>query len=148
MLAGFIIGIALFYEIGFFIMIPLVFTVAASTGLSLFMLDCRCLHLFRNSWVPASLSCTYCFKCNVQCPSGLHTTSWTGHSCAYHTCIRTLPGYIAQKGKVQNHYEFVNQKVLSEEGMPGILDQFVPALLPVILITSGTIAGFSFLKKI
>ncbi len=35
MLAGFIIGIALFYEVGFFIMIPLVFTIAASTGLPL-----------------------------------------------------------------------------------------------------------------
>ena len=35
MLAGFIVGIALFYEIGFFIMIPLVFTIAASTGLPL-----------------------------------------------------------------------------------------------------------------
>jgi Gnt-I system high-affinity gluconate transporter len=35
MLTGFIVGISLFYDIGFFIMIPLVFTVATSTGLPL-----------------------------------------------------------------------------------------------------------------
>ena len=35
MLTGFIVGISLFYDVGFFIMIPLVFTVAASTGLPL-----------------------------------------------------------------------------------------------------------------
>ena len=37
MLTGFIVGISLFYDVGFFIMIPLVFTVAASTGLPFFM---------------------------------------------------------------------------------------------------------------
>ncbi len=35
MLTGFIVGISLFFDVGFFIMIPLVFTVAASTGLPL-----------------------------------------------------------------------------------------------------------------
>ena len=35
MLTGFIVGVSLFYDVGFFIMIPLVFTVAASTGLPL-----------------------------------------------------------------------------------------------------------------
>src|SRR5512138_862531 len=35
MFTGFIVGISLFYDVGFFIMIPLVFTVAASTRLPL-----------------------------------------------------------------------------------------------------------------
>ena len=35
MLTGFIVGVSLFYDVGFFIMMPLVFTVAASTGLPL-----------------------------------------------------------------------------------------------------------------
>jgi Gnt-I system high-affinity gluconate transporter len=35
MLTGFIVGISLFYDVGFFVMIPLIFTIAASTGLPL-----------------------------------------------------------------------------------------------------------------
>ena len=35
MLTGFIVGVSLFFDVGFFIMIPLVFTVAATTGLPL-----------------------------------------------------------------------------------------------------------------
>ena len=35
MLTGFIVGITMFYSVGFVILVPLVFTVAASTGLSL-----------------------------------------------------------------------------------------------------------------
>ena len=35
MLTGFIVGISLFYDVAFFVMIPLIFTVAATTGLPL-----------------------------------------------------------------------------------------------------------------
>src|SRR5512133_1365625 len=35
MLTGFIVGVSLFYDVGFFIMIPLIFTIAASTKLPL-----------------------------------------------------------------------------------------------------------------
>ena len=38
--------------------------------------------------------------------------------------------------------EFVNQKVLTDEEMPGFWVSFFSALLPVILITFSTIAGF------
>ena len=35
MLTGFIVGVTMFYSVGFVILVPLVFTVAAATGLSL-----------------------------------------------------------------------------------------------------------------
>jgi Gnt-I system high-affinity gluconate transporter len=43
--------------------------------------------------------------------------------------------------------EFVNQKVLSEEEMPGFWTSFFSALLPVILISVSTIAGFIFKEE-
>ena len=39
MLAGFIVGIPMFFSVGFVILIPLVFTLAASTGLSLLYVE-------------------------------------------------------------------------------------------------------------
>ena len=143
MLAGFIIGIALFYEVGFFIMIPLVFTIAASTGLPLLYVGLPML---------ASLSVTHGFLPPHPAPTALTAmfkadlgkTLLYGLTIAIPTILVSGPLLARFLSKVNARpiEEFVNQKVLSEEEMPGFWTSLISALLPVILITSSTIAGF------
>jgi Gnt-I system high-affinity gluconate transporter len=143
MVAGFIIGIALFYEIGFFIMIPLVFTIAATTGLPLLYVGLPML---------ASLSVTHGFLPPHPAPTALTAmfgadlgkTLLYGLTIAVPTILVSGPLLARRLSKVNARplKEFVNQKVLTEEEMPGFWTSLLSALLPVILITSSTIAGF------
>jgi Gnt-I system high-affinity gluconate transporter len=142
MLAGFIIGIALFYEIGFFIMIPLVFTIAATTGLPLLYVGLPML---------ASLSVTHGFLPPHPAPTALTAmfgadlgkTLLYGLAIAVPTILISGPllARFLSRVNAKPLAEFVNQKVLSEEEMPGFRTSIISALLPVILITSSTIAG-------
>ncbi len=143
MLAGFIIGIALFYEIGFFIMIPLVFTIAASTGLPLLYVGLPML---------ASLSVTHGYLPPHPAPTALTAmfNADLGLTLIYGLTI-AIPAILVS-GPLLARYlskvnakplsEFVNTKSLSDEEMPGFRTSIISALLPVILITSSTIAGF------
>jgi Gnt-I system high-affinity gluconate transporter len=143
MLAGFIIGMALFYEIGFFIMIPLVFTIAASTGLPLLYVGLPML---------ASLSVTHGFLPPHPAPTALTamfnadlgTTLLYGLTIAVPTILISGPFLAKLLSRVDAKplSEFVSQKALSDEEMPGFRTSLFSALLPVILITSSTIAGF------
>jgi Gnt-I system high-affinity gluconate transporter len=142
MLAGFIVGIALFYEIGFFIMIPLVFTIAATTGLPLLYVGLPML---------ASLSVTHGFLPPHPAPTALTAmfnadlgkTLLYGLAIAVPTILVSGPLLARYLSRVNARplAEFVNQKVLSDEEMPGFWTSIISALLPVILITSSTIAG-------
>ena len=143
MLAGFIVGIALFYEVGFFIMIPLVFTIAASTGLPLLYVGLPML---------ASLSVTHGFLPPHPAPTALTAmfnadlgkTLLYGLTIAVPSILVSGPFLARFLSKVDAKplSEFVNQKPLTDEEMPGFLTSLISALLPVILITSATIAGF------
>jgi Gnt-I system high-affinity gluconate transporter len=143
MLAGFIIGIALFYEIGFFIMIPLVFTIAATTGLPLLYVGLPML---------ASLSVTHGFLPPHPAPTALTAmfnadlgkTLLYGLIIAVPTILVSGPflARLLSRINAKPLTEFVNKEVLSEEEMPGFMTSLLSALLPVILITSSTIAGF------
>jgi Gnt-I system high-affinity gluconate transporter len=143
MLAGFIVGIALFYEIGFFIMIPLVFTIAASTGLPLLYVGLPML---------ASLSVTHGFLPPHPAPTALTAmfnadlgkTLLYGLTIAVPSILVSGPFLAKFLSRVDAKplSEFVNQKPLTDEEMPGFLTSLISALLPVILITSATIAGF------
>lgn len=143
MLAGFIVGIALFYEIGFFIMIPLVFTVAASTGLPLLYVGLPML---------ASLSVTHGFLPPHPAPTALTAmfnadlgmTLLYGLAIAVPSILVSGPFLARFLSRVDAKplSEFVNQKPLTNQEMPGFLTSLFSALLPVILITSSTIAGF------
>jgi Gnt-I system high-affinity gluconate transporter len=143
MLAGFIVGIALFYEIGFFIMIPLVFTIAASTGLPLLYVGLPML---------ASLSVTHGFLPPHPAPTALTAmfnadlgkTLLYGLVIAVPTILVSGPLLAKFLSRVNARplAEFVNQKVLTDKEMPGFRTSILSALLPVILITSSTIAGF------
>ena len=143
MLAGFIVGIALFYEIGFFIMIPLVFTIAASTGLPLLYVGLPML---------ASLSVTHGFLPPHPAPTALTAmfNADLGKTLIYGLTIAVpsilvsgpfLAKFLSKVDATPLH-EFVNQKPLADEEMPGFRTSLISALLPVILITSATIAGF------
>ena len=143
MLTGFIVGISLFYDVGFFIMIPLVFTVAASTGLPLLYVGLPML---------AALSVTHGYLPPHPAPTAIvgmfHAD--LGKTLVYGIIV-AIPAIVISGpvlSKVLSRInakpleEFLNQKTLTDEEMPGFWVSFFSALLPVILITVSTVAGF------
>ena len=143
MLTGFIVGISLFYDIGFFIMIPLVFTVATSTGLPLLYVGLPMLAALSvtHGYLPphpAPTAITAMFHAN------LGKTLVYGIIVAIPAIIISGPVLSRTLSKINARplQEFINQKSLSEEEMPGFWISFFSALLPVILISVSTIAGF------
>jgi Gnt-I system high-affinity gluconate transporter len=143
MLTGFIVGVSLFYDIGFFIMIPLVFTVAASTGLPLLYVGLPML---------ASLSVTHGYLPPHPAPTAIVATFHAdfGKTLVYGIIV-AIPAIIISgpvlskalsKIEAKPLQEFINQKALSDEEMPGFWVSFFSALLPVILISISTITGF------
>jgi Gnt-I system high-affinity gluconate transporter len=143
MLTGFIVGISLFYDVGFFIMIPLVFTVAASTGLPLLYVGLPML---------AALSVTHGYLPPHPAPTAitamfhadLGKTLLYGIIVAIPAIVISGPVLSKALSKIEARplQEFVNLKPLTDEEMPGFWVSFFSALLPVILITISTIAGF------
>jgi len=143
MLTGFIVGVSLFYDVGFFIMIPLVFTVAASTGLPLLYVGLPML---------AALSVTHGYLPPHPAPTAIvgmfHADM--GKTLIYGVIV-AIPAIVVSgpflskvlsKVKAKPLKEFVNTKALTDEEMPGFWISFFSALLPVILISISTIAGF------
>jgi Gnt-I system high-affinity gluconate transporter len=143
MLTGFIVGISLFYDVGFFIMIPLVFTVAASTGLPLLYVGLPML---------ASLSVTHGYLPPHPAPTAivalfhadLGKTLFYGIIVAIPAIFISGPVLSKALSRIEAKplAEFLNPKVLAEHEMPGFWVSFFSSLLPVILITISTIAGF------
>ena len=143
MLTGFIVGVSLFFDVGFFIMIPLVFTVAATTGLPL---------LYVGLPILAALSVTHGFLPPHPAPTAIVTLFHAdlGKTLIY-GIIAAVPAIIISgpilskvlsKIEARPLEEFLNQKVMSEEELPGFWISFISSLLPVVLITVSTIAGF------
>lgn len=143
MLTGFIVGISLFYDVGFFIMIPLVFTVAAATGLPLLYVGLPML---------ASLSVTHGYLPPHPAPTAIVTLFHAdlGKTLVYGIIVALpaifISGPVLSKAlsriDAKPLKEFVNQKVLTDEEMPGFWTSFFSSLLPVLLITTATVAGF------
>lgn len=143
MLTGFIVGISLFYDVGFFIMIPLVFTVAASTGLPLIYVGLPML---------ASLSVTHGYLPPHPAPTAivgmfgadLGKTLFYGIIVAIPAIVISGPVLSKALSKIEAKplAEFLNQKVMTENELPGFWISFFSSLLPVILITIATVAGF------
>ena len=143
MLTGFIVGVSLFYDVGFFIMIPLVFTVAASTGLPLLYVGLPML---------ASLSVTHGYLPPHPAPTAI--TALLGANLGktlIYGIIVAIPAIVVSgpflskflsKIEAKPLNEFVSQKVLTDEEMPGFWISFFSALLPVIIISIATLAGF------
>jgi Gnt-I system high-affinity gluconate transporter len=143
MLTGFIVGVSLFYDVGFFIMIPLVFTVAAATGLPLLYVGLPML---------AALSVTHGYLPPHPAPTAIvgmfHAdmgkTLIYGIIVAIPAIVISGPflSKILSKIPAKPLDEFVNTKTLTDEEMPGFWTSFFSSLLPVILISISTIAGF------
>lgn len=143
MLTGFIVGISLFYDVGFFIMIPLVFTIAATTGLPLLYVGLPML---------AALSVTHGYLPPHPAPTAISVMFHAdiGKTLVYGLIV-AIPAIVVSgpflskalsKIDAKPLKEFLNTKPLTEEEMPGFRISFFTALLPVIIITSATIAGF------
>jgi Gnt-I system high-affinity gluconate transporter len=143
MLTGFIVGVSLFYDVGFFIMIPLVFTVAATTGLPLLYVGLPML---------AALSVTHGYLPPHPAPTAITGMFGAdlGKTLVYGIIVAIpaifVSGPILSKAlsriDAKPLAEFVNTKVMPDEEMPGFWTSFFSALMPVLLISTGTIAGF------
>lgn len=143
MLTGFIVGVSLFYDVGFFIMIPLIFTVAASTGLPLLYVGLPML---------ASLSVTHGYLPPHPAPTAITALLGAdlGKTLIYGIIV-AIPAIVVSgpflskflsRIEAKPLHEFVSQKVLTDEEMPGFWISFFSALLPVIIISISTLAGF------
>ena len=143
MLTGFIVGVSLFYDVGFFIMIPLIFTVAATTGLPLLYVGLPML---------AALSVTHGYLPPHPAPTAivnmfhadLGKTLIYGIIVAIPAIVISGPFLSKALSRIDAKplKEFVNTKPLTDGEMPPFWVSFFSALLPVILISIATIAGF------
>ncbi|MCX6302202.1 MAG: gluconate:H+ symporter, partial [Bacteroidia bacterium] len=143
MLTGFIVGISLFYDVAFFIMIPLVFTVAASTRLPLLYVGLPML---------AALSVTHGYLPPHPAPTAITAMFQAdfGKTMIYGIIV-AIPAIIIS-GPILSRAlsridakplkEFISSKPLKDEEMPGFWISFFSALLPVLLIGISTIIGF------
>lgn len=150
MLTGFIVGVTMFYSVGFVILVPLVFTVAAATGIPLISIALPML---------AALSVTHGFLPPHPAPSALAVMfkADIGKTLIYGVLV-AIPAILISgpvltrlipKVKAQPLKEFMTTKVFTEEELPGFSTSILTALLPVILIAFSTlvlsfitIAGF------
>ena len=147
LLTGFLIGIPLFYNAGFMILVPLIFTLARKTGLPL---------LYIAIPMAASLSTTHCFLPPHPGPAVLVNAFKAdmgkvliyGIIIAIPTVIIAGPllGRVLQRIKVDvSSYLGITENE-SSKILPAALPSFMVALLPVILITTAVIAK-SFLPQ-
>jgi Gnt-I system high-affinity gluconate transporter len=143
MLTGFVVGISLFYEVGFFVMIPLIFTVAAATELPLLYVGLPML---------AALSVTHGYLPPHPAPTAivglLHAD--LGKTLLYGIVV-ALPAIIISgpvlsrtmtKIDAKPLKEFSGSNSVPESELPGFWVSFFTSLLPVILITISTLTGF------
>jgi Gnt-I system high-affinity gluconate transporter len=142
LLTGFLIGIPLFYNAGFVILVPLVFTLARKTGLPL---------LYIVIPMAASLSTTHCFLPPHPGPVVLVNAfkADMGKTLIYGICI-AIPtviiagpflGKILQKIKTETVSIFSAEEDLAGKSLPSVLPSFMIALLPVFLITLSVLAN-------
>ncbi|MGB0527846.1 MAG: gluconate:H+ symporter [Flavobacteriaceae bacterium] len=140
MLTGFLVGITLFYSVGFVILVPLVFTVAASTGLPLIQVALPML---------ASLSVTHGFLPPHPAPSALSVmfeadlgkTLLYGVIVSIPAILISGPVLVRFLPKVQARpiKEFQASRVFTKEEMPGLGISLFTTLLPVLIIGIATV---------
>ena len=145
LLTGFLIGLPLYYNAGFVILVPLVFSIARKAKLPL---------LYVAIPMAASLSTTHCFLPPHPSPVFLVRSFQAdlGKTLIYGLII-TIPVVIIAGpllGKLMKRIEvniqsfFLSEEKNAEKELPATLPSFLIGLLPVILITTAVLAG-SFL---
>ena len=140
MLTGFIVGITMFYSVGFVILVPLVFTVAKATGLSLIGVGLPML---------ASLSVTHGFLPPHPAPSALSEKfeADIGKTLIYGVLL-SIPAILIS-GPLLTHFlpkveakplkEFMTTRVFKQDELPSLFNSLSTALLPVLLIGFSTL---------
>jgi len=140
MLTGFIVGITMFYSVGFVILVPLVFTVATATGLSLISIALPML---------AALSVTHGFLPPHPAPSALSVMfeADLGKTLLYGIVV-AIPAILISgplltrflpKVEARPIKEFMASKTFTEAELPGLSNSLITALLPVLLIGCSTL---------
>ncbi|MDG1251714.1 MAG: gluconate:H+ symporter [Flavobacteriaceae bacterium] len=140
MLTGFIVGITMFYSVGFVILVPLVFTVASATGLSLIGVGLPML---------AALSVTHGFLPPHPAPSALSVMfdADIGKTLIYGITL-AIPAILISgplltrflpKVEAKPLKEFMASKTFDVSELPSLTNSLLTALLPVLLIGFATI---------
>ncbi|MTD27524.1 gluconate:H+ symporter [Erwinia sorbitola] len=135
MVTGLIVGLAMFYEIGFVLLLPLVFTVVAASGMPL---------LYVGVPMVAALSVTHCFLPPHPGPTAIATIFGAnlGTTLLYGMII-TIPTVIIAgpifskflKGFEKSPPEgLYNPKIFEDHEMPGFWTSIFAAVIPVILM--------------
>lgn len=141
LLTGFLIGIPLYYNAGFVILVPLVFSIASKAKLPV---------LYVAIPMAASLSTTHCFLPPHPSPAFLVRTfnADMGKTLIYGLII-TIPvvviagpflGRLFRKTEVSIKSFFSSTEEKTGEELPAALPSFLIGLLPVLLITMAVIA--------
>lgn len=140
-LTGFIVGIALFYEIGFVLLVPLVFTIAAEAKIPLLEVGIP---------MAAALSVTHGFLPPHPGPTAiaiiysadLGTTLVYGAIIAIPTAIVAGPLYYNLTKDINPEIPkgLYNPKIFKDEEMPGFGVSVFTALVPVVLMAASAIA--------
>lgn len=148
MLTGFIVGITMFYSVGFVILVPLVFTVAKATGLSLIGVGLPML---------ASLSVTHGFLPPHPAPSALSVMfeADIGKTLIYGVLL-SIPAILIS-GPLLTHFlpkveakplkEFMTTRVFKQDELPSLFNSLSTALLPVLLIGFSTLISLLIQEK-
>lgn len=139
LLTGFMIGIPLYYNAGFVILVPLIFMLAGKTKLPL---------LYIAIPMAASLSTTHCFLPPHPGPvvlvNAFHADM--GKTLLYGLCIAVpavlaagplLGTYLSRRAAMNFR---VDPPAAMKKDLPGALPGFVTALMPVLLITGSVLA--------
>ena len=147
LLTGFLIGLPLYYNAAFVVLVPLVFSIASKAKLPL---------LYVAIPMAASLSTTHCFLPPHPSPVFLVNSfkADMGKTLMYGLVI-TIPvviiagpvlGQFLKRIEVNIKSFFVSAEEKTEKQLPAALPSFLIGLMPVILITLAVIAG-SFMPE-
>jgi len=146
-LTGFVVGIALFYEIGFVLLIPLVFTIAVEAKIPLLEVGIP---------MAAALSATHGFLPPHPGPTAISViyNADIGLTLIYGAII-AVPAVILAGPVLYNTVRDLNPsvpkglyspKVFTEEEMPSFLVSVSTALIPVVLMALSAIAKLAMAK--
>jgi gluconate transporter len=147
-LTGLIVGIPMFYNAGFIILLPLVFAIAAETGLSLISISIP---------MAASLSVTHGFLPPHPGPTALAAifraniglTLLYGMIIAIPTVVVAGPLFskFLRKTKAAPPQGLFDSTKIDDRDLPGNTKSLLLALLPVILIAGSAVLNLWFEKK-
>ena len=148
MVTGLIVGLAMFYEIGFVLLLPLVFTVVAAAGMPL---------LYVGVPMVAALSVTHCFLPPHPGPTAIATIFGAnlGTTLLYGIVI-TIPTVIIAGplfSRFLKNFEkeppegLYNPKIFAEHEMPGFGISIFAAIIPVILMAVAAVFELTLPKE-